>query len=241
MEDRPMKAAISATVVCSLLLLAPCAARAAATDNAVKAMSQGDYERALKELRPLVEKNDPDAQCLMGMMYDAGKGVPQDQAIAASWYRKAAEQKQMTAQLFLGAMYFTGTGVARDYRQAARWLQAPANAGNAEAQFYLGAMHAEGNGVGKDEAEAIEWLTKSSAQKNTRAMGMLTALLFARHQSERDLVDAYVWSHLAAEYDPIQATTSARAVTEKYCNPAQAKAAKKSMAEWKKKWALASK
>jgi hypothetical protein len=67
-------------------------------------------------------------------------------------------------------------------------------------------------------------------------MGMLTALLFSRNQSEEDLIDAYVWSHLAAEYDPIQAATSARALTEKHCSAAQVKAAKKRIAEWKKKW-----
>ena len=67
-------------------------------------------------------------------------------------------------------------------------------------------------------------------------MGMLAALLFSRNQSEQDLIDAYVWSHLAAEYDPIQATTSSRVLIEKYCNAAQAKAAKKLIAEWKRKW-----
>jgi TPR repeat protein len=235
-----MKTVISATALCSLLLLAPHAVHALATDNAVKAMTQGDFERALKELRPLAEKRDPNAQFLMGMLYDAGKGVPQDPTIAASWYRKAAEQKHLMAQLFLGVQYYSGNGVARDYKQAAHWLQAPANSGNDEAEFYLGAMYAEGNGVNKDESKAIEWLTKASAQKNTRAMGMLAALLFARHQSEQDLIDAYVWSHLAAEYDPIQATTSARVVIEKYCDKAQVKAAKKSISDWKKQWATAS-
>jgi TPR repeat protein len=103
-------------------------------------------------------------------------------------------------------------------------------------QFYLGSIFAEGDGVKKDDSKAIEWFTKASAQQNTRAMGMLAALLFSRNQSEQDMIDAYVWSHLAAEYDPIQATTSSRVLIEKYCGAAQEKAAKKLISGWKAKW-----
>jgi len=199
-------------------------------------MQKGDFQAALKELRPLTDANDPNAQFLMGMLYDVGNGVPQDQAIAASWYRKASEQGHLIAQLFLGVFYHSGIGVTKDYEQAAHWFQAPADSGNEQAQFHLGWMYAEGNGVRKDATRAIEWLTKASAQRNTRAMGMLATLLFSRHRNDQDMIDAYVWSHLAAETDPVQAMTSARGVIEGYCSKAQANAAKKSMAEWKKKW-----
>ena len=149
-----MKNVIPATALCSMLLLAPYSLHALTTDNAVKAMNTGDFEMALKELRPLIEKHDPNAQFLMGMLYDAGNGVPQDQAIAASWYRKAAEQNHLIAQLFLGVLYYSGNGIERDYKKAAHWLQAPANDGNDQAQFYLGSMYAEGKGVNKDSSKA---------------------------------------------------------------------------------------
>jgi TPR repeat protein len=138
--------------------------------------------------------------------------------------------------LLLGILYYSGTGVEKDYKQAAHWLQAPARSGNDQAQFYLGSMYAAGHGVKKDDSKAIEWLTKAAAQKNTRAMGMLATLLFSRNQNERDLIDAYLWSHLAAEYDPVQATTSAHVLIAEYCNKGQVKAAKKSISEWKRKW-----
>jgi uncharacterized protein len=232
-----MKTIISAIAFGSVLLLAAYSSlHALTTDNAVKAIQNGDFEMALKELRPLIEKNDPNAQFLMGMLYDAGNGVAQDQAIAASWYRKAAEQNHLIAQLFLGILYYSGKGVEKDYKKAAHWLQAPANNGNDQAQFHLGSMYAKGDGVNRDDSKAIEWLTKASAQKNTRAMGMLATLLFSRNHNEQDLIDAYVWSHLAAEYDPVQAMTSARALTEKHCSKAQVNTAKKVISEWKKKW-----
>ena len=232
-----MKNVLAATAFCSLLVLAPYySLHASTTDYAVKAIQKGDFAMALKELRPLIENNDPNAQFLMGMLYDAGNGVAQDHAIAASWYRKAAEQNHPIAQLFLGILYYSGNGVEKDYTKAAHWFQAPANNGNDQAQFYLGSMYAAGNGVNKDDSKAIEWLARAAARKHTRAMGMLATLLFSRSQNEQDLIDAYVWSHLAAEYDPVQATTSARVLIAKYCNESQVKAAKKSISEWKKKW-----
>ena len=222
-----------------LVVLAPDAgATPRPTDRAAEAMKLGDFKTALTELRPLAAKGDPNAQFLLGMLYDAGKGVPQDQKTAASWYRKAAEQKHQIAQLFLGVMLFAGQGVKQDYKEAARWLRAPAESGSNEAQFYMGSMYAAGNGVKKDEAEAIRWLQKSAEQRNTRAMGLLTPLLLSRH-GDQDLVDAYAWSHLAAEYDEVQALTSARALTERYCNGDQTKRGKRAMADWKKKWAQA--
>jgi TPR repeat protein len=229
-----MNTLVLAAVLCSTFLSAP--AFSLPTDNAVKAMEKGDFRTALRELRTLVETNDPNAQFLMGMLYDAGKGVSQDQAMAASWYRKAAEQKHLGAQLFLGVLYYSGSGVKRDYKEARRWFQLPADSGNDQAQFYLGSMYAEGKGVTEDRSKAIEWFTKAAVQRNTRAMGMLSTLLFSRNEREQDLIDAYVWSHLAAEYDPIQASTSGRVLIEKYCNEGQTRAAEKLISKWRRKW-----
>src|SRR5258706_15099612 len=52
------------------------ASGAPATEKAVRAMGEGDFKTALSELRPLAEKRDPNAQFLLGMLYDAGKAFP---------------------------------------------------------------------------------------------------------------------------------------------------------------------
>ena len=235
MLDGPSRSTL--LVVSMLLLAVPFSSSiASGTDKALEAMEKGDFKTALAELRPLAAKNDPNAQFLLGMIYDAGKGVAQDQAVAASWYRKAAAQNHVLAQVFLGALFYSGQGVKRDYAKAAHWFKAPADSGNDRAQFYLGSMYANGTGVKKDRSEAIQWLTKSAAQRNTRAMGMLATELFSRSRDDQDLVDAYAWSHLAAELDPVQAMTSARSVIEQYCNTDQKKRGKSLMAEWKWKW-----
>jgi TPR repeat protein len=229
----------SVLLAAALLFLAVSASSSIAspTDKAVDAMHKGDFKTALDELRPLAAKNDPNAQFLLGMLYDAGKGVAQDQSVAASWYRKAAKQNHLLAQVYLGALLYSGQGVKQNYAEAARWFRTAADSGDDLAQFYLGSMYSSGKGVKQDDSTAIRWLTKSAAQRNTRAMGLLATTLFSRSRAEQDLVDAYAWSHLAAELDPVQATTSARSVIEQYCNAEQKKRGKAVMAEWKRKWA----
>ena len=46
------------------------------------AYNAGDYATALREWRPLAEQGNADAQYNLGMMYDEGEGVPQDDAEA---------------------------------------------------------------------------------------------------------------------------------------------------------------
>ena len=45
------------------------------------------------------------AQSTLGLMYRRGEGVPQDDAQAVQWYRKAADQGDASAQFNLGVMY----------------------------------------------------------------------------------------------------------------------------------------
>ena len=60
-------------------------------------VERGKYERALiiyrHELAPLGDKY---AQYMIGFMHLAGKGVDEDVATAAAWYRLAAERQQQT-------------------------------------------------------------------------------------------------------------------------------------------------
>ncbi len=61
-------------------------------DEGIAAYDRGDYASAIREWRPLAEQGVAKAQFKLGLMYDNGRGVPQDYAEAVKWYRKAAEQ-----------------------------------------------------------------------------------------------------------------------------------------------------
>ncbi|WP_439830288.1 tetratricopeptide repeat protein, partial [Aeromonas veronii] len=64
--------------------------------------------------------------------------MPQDDAQALAWYRKAAEQGHAKAQYNLGVMYGNGQGVPQDDAQAVVWFRKAAEQGLAEAQYELG-------------------------------------------------------------------------------------------------------
>ena len=65
----------------------------------------------LNETRRLAEQGHAKAQYNLGLMYDNGEGVPENDSEAVKWYRLAAEQGIATAQYNLGIMYDNGEGV----------------------------------------------------------------------------------------------------------------------------------
>ena len=58
----------------------------------VAAVYEGRYRTAYKVFLPPAQAGDASAQNSLGELYDKGQGMPQDQAEAVEWYRKAAEQ-----------------------------------------------------------------------------------------------------------------------------------------------------
>ena len=69
------------------------------------------------------EDGDPQAQNNLGILYEHGEGVPEDDVQAAHWYRLAAEQGLALAQSNLGLMYDKGEGVPKDAAEAVRWFR----------------------------------------------------------------------------------------------------------------------
>ena len=70
----------------------------------------------------------------LGVMYDNGDGVPENDAEAVKWYRKAADQGHASAQYNLGVMYSNGEGVPENDAEAVKWYRKAADQGNAMAQ-----------------------------------------------------------------------------------------------------------
>ena len=79
----------------------------------------------------------PIAQFHLGVMYAAGKGVPQNHVEAMKWFRKAADQGDVKAQYYLGLMYFQGIGVPKDFVKAYMWYSMASANGNEKAMENL--------------------------------------------------------------------------------------------------------
>ena len=75
---------------------------------------EDNYAAAAESFARQAEKGEDDAQFFLGMMYQHGHGVPQDDAKALEWFQKAADQGYVVARIRLDQMNQSGQGVARD-------------------------------------------------------------------------------------------------------------------------------
>jgi tetratricopeptide (TPR) repeat protein len=81
-----------------------------------KYFSEGDIGGALHWWRKDAENRQPDAEVLLGNIYEFGENVPQDYQEALKWYRQAvSEHNSLPAEDALGRMYQYGHGVSQDY------------------------------------------------------------------------------------------------------------------------------
>ena len=114
----------------SLLVFFSLPGRADQFDDGYAAYHGGKYDDAVKLLTPPAEQGNADAQELLAETYEAlgdyiyipSSEAQRQNAEAAKWYRKAAEQGQVDAQYNLGWMYEEGSGVKRNYVQAYKWF-----------------------------------------------------------------------------------------------------------------------
>ena len=126
-----------------------------------QATERGDYQTAFKLWLPLAEQGDVNAQYNLGIMYDNGRGVKQDDFEAVKWFRKAAELGHANAQSNFGVAYSTGRGVRQDDVEAVKWFKKAAGNGGKEVQRKLGLSYLVGRGIQKDRILAKEWFGKA--------------------------------------------------------------------------------
>mgnify|MGYP001560807994 CR=1 FL=1 len=109
-----------------------------------------------------IEANNALAQFNLGAMYDKGEDVPENNAEAVKWYRKAADQGNAVAQSNLGDMYVKGEGVPENHAEAVKWFRKAADQGNARSQAQLGIHLMKGDGILKDPDKGIQLLTEAA-------------------------------------------------------------------------------
>jgi len=119
---------------------------------------------SLEQLKVKAENGDAKAQQALGFRYYKGEGLGKDLAVAAKWYRKAAEGKLAVAQNNLGILYLNGKGVERNVAEAFKLFEQAANQGDGWGLNNLGGMYEMGWGVAKDRTKAASFY-KQAAEK----------------------------------------------------------------------------
>ena len=154
-------------VALSLLLAGPASGQS--YEKGLQALSEADYEMALDVLRPLAEQGHTGAQYNLGLMYERGYGVAQDNAAALDWWRRGAALGDPVIQTALGDRYREGRIVPQDHAAAASWYRKAAEQGHRRAQYSLGRMYADGAGVKQDYVEAYIWFSLAAVLGGERS------------------------------------------------------------------------
>ena len=110
-------------------------------EQGLTAYKQSDYQTAFKLWLPLAEQGNASAQFSLGVMYNNGQGVKQDDVEAVKWYRKAAEQGLAPAQVKLGAAYILGKGVQVNKSLAKEWFRKACGNGEQKACEFYGKLN----------------------------------------------------------------------------------------------------
>lgn len=92
-------------------------------DDALSALSDGDYREAYRGFKRLARRDHIEAQFQLGMLYLYGKGVGRDSDTGIEWLSQAAESGSYLAANELGQIYLSGKDVTRDEAEAIKWLE----------------------------------------------------------------------------------------------------------------------
>ena len=160
-------------------------------------------EEEVRQLRPLAERGNTEAQCHLGVMYATGKGIERNDRAAVYWYRKAALQGDADAQFRLGMMYANGRAIHDT--TAVNWYRKAAEQGHAEAQYTLGQMCEDG----LRDQEAFQWYHQAAKQGHAEAQYRLgqiyensdedSGVRYFKDYSPIDKAEALYWYIEAAE------------------------------------------
>ena len=178
--------------------------------SGVAAWEAGNYAAAVREWRPLAVAGDADAQFNLGQAYKLGRGVEQDLAQAAEWFRRAAAQGHLQGEDNLGlVLYELGR---KD--EALPWLERSASRGEPRAQYVLAAELFNGERISRDWPRAYALMKRASDAGLQRAAAALVqmdqAIPLEQRQEGLALAAAMERSEAQARVAAMTAGTPAR-------------------------------
>lgn len=130
-------------------------------------IAAGDVEGAIRLYRVAADRGDLRAMVSLGLMTEAGRGVPQNMAAALRLYQRAAKLGSPDAKINLAVALFEGVGVEQDTDRAVELLKEAADQGSAIATFNLGVLAREGNAG--DPADALDYFRRAITAGEPRA------------------------------------------------------------------------
>ena len=155
--------------------------------------------KQVERWRRAADHGDARAQYRLGVLYEYGQDVPEDQSEAARLYCAAAEQGHAEAQSALARMYEEGRGVEQDFVEAVKWYSRHAEQGNTGSCFHLALMYENGQHVQQDYVEAARWY-REAAERGDAVQQFRLGDMYEKGQGvDHDYVEAARWYREAAD------------------------------------------
>lgn len=183
--------------------------------KAKRAYSSGNYSRAIKFFRKSSDDGNMVADWYLGHMYRTGRGVPQDDATAFSYYSRVADaydpdepdqnklRIMVDAQLRVADYYRTGVpagGIPVNYTGAANTYLKIATAYGHPAAFYgLGLMNINGQGVNRNPRQGLKWMAAAARKRHPLSQAFLGDAYWTGRIVDQDKTRAYMWYILATQ------------------------------------------
>jgi hypothetical protein len=125
-------------------------------DDGLAAFQSEDYARALEILLPMAEAGNLEASYTVGVIYDFGRGVNQDDMAAGTWYRIAAENGMAEAQLAMAVLFDSGEGILQSVVEAYAWSSIAADQGLAKAERLRDSVRSVMSRIDRINADALK-------------------------------------------------------------------------------------
>jgi uncharacterized protein len=149
--------------------------------------------KAAARIQLLAAQGRTDAQLKMGLLCEAGKGVPQDGREAFNWYLKAAEGGNSEAQFRVGFILGSPAYGFMDMVQAIKWWRKAAVQGHAKAIQSLAIFKEP---LSEDETDPFRNLKLAARHHDAKANYLIGIMYESGSEGfSKSLIEAY--KHLA--------------------------------------------
>lgn len=162
------------------------------------ALNKENYVQAKFYAEKLAYNGKPDIQNIIGQMYEAGHGYPQDYIKARDWYTLSANQNYAAAQNNLGRLYLDGIDVPKNYEKALDLFNKASDQGLAEAQYNIGVKYNNGYGVNPDPKKAKDYYQKAANKGVAAAQNDLGIIYILGEGIEKNDEKGFYWINKAA-------------------------------------------
>ncbi|WP_042462226.1 tetratricopeptide repeat protein [Neobacillus dielmonensis] len=160
-----------------------------------------DHKKAFEYLTKAAEKGHPEAQILLGKMYQNGEGTDVNILKTIYWFNEAAEKhNRAEAYLYLGVIYEEGKYIKQNEKTAFQMYWRATNLENVEAMFRLGIMCLEGRGTETNLDQALYMFEKAAELGHEEALAWYQKAAKLNHELSDDPERNQLFESIADSY-----------------------------------------